>query len=574
MASDPRPAGNPRLELLENRQERPRVRRLGGGGGDDRGVVVVIMAASLAAILVMVAMVLDHSGARRDRAADQVAVDAMALAAAQGLGGSSLSAEVACWNALDYLTVNLPTAADTLESYTDDCTTKFHAVCSSTTTPRTLAITADEYRITFTHPVPDGDALLQGRPAASIDGSRCQRFGIRVQQARNNLWAAGKVDLDVSAVGRFLPGVGDVHAPLVLLADDECEVLEVGGSSKLTVTTSDGSTPGYIAIDSDGSKCGNKVVFNIFGSDPNGKVMADKVGMWAITAGNSGVAYRSELVSPTPVGSSAPVGRSAMDWRYNCDPTKGCPGSGPPYIDQLKAAWGGSGTPTELSWLPGAFQAWSPGRSCSGLSGNTVVPKGNWYVNCGSGGLSTNGRITFKGGNIVSDGPIKAGGGLRINCPGLNANDAGEDPVSCNGGTGQTTIYLRSGDLLGTGSSWGSLLLPQTFVFLANGTFDKSGNQAVTWTAPNDPAYPFDDLLMWTESTSQMKLTGSSTLVLEGTLFAPNAQVVLSGDMDTQALGAQIFANTAQVSGNAELTLKPKVDRMNTVGKGRPLLIR
>lgn len=572
MASDARPDGNPRLKLRENRKERPRVRSR-RGGGDDRGVVVVLMAASLAAILVMVALVLDYSGARRDRAADQVAVDAMALAAAQGLGGSALSAEVACWNALDYLTVNLPTAASTVGSYSDDCTTKFKAACSSATTPRTLAITADEYHITFTHPVPDGDALLQGRPAATIDGSRCQRFGIRVQQARDNLWASGKVDLDVSAVGRFLPGVGDVHAPLVLLADTECEVLSVGGSSQLTVTTADGTTPGYIAIDSNGADCGNKVVFDVSGSDPNGKVIADKVGMWAITAGNAAVAYPSGLVSPSPVGSSAPVGRTAMDWRYNCDPTKGCPGSGPPYIDQLKAAWGGSGTPTELSWLPGTFQAWSPTRACSGLSGNTVVPKGNWYINCGTAGLSSNNRITFKGGNVVSDGPIKAGGGLRINCPGLDANDT-SDPTDCNGATGQTTFYLRSGNLLESGSSWGSLVLPQTFVFLADGTLDKSGNQSVTWTAPNSSTYPFDDLLLWTESTAQMKLTGTSGLVLEGTLFAPNAQAVLAGNMDTQALGAQIFANTAQVSGNAQLTLKPKVDRMNTVGKGRPLLIR
>lgn len=539
----------------------------------ERGAVVLIAAAALGAILLMAAFVLDYSAVRRDREADQVAADAMALAASQGLGGAAKSATVACWAGLDYLVVNLPSTASVIGDYRDDCATQFATVCTGATAARTLSIPAAQYTVTFTHPVPAGNALLDGRAVTTLDGTGCQRFGVRVQQNRGNTWAAGTVSINAQAVSRYLPGVGNVNAPLVLLADDECEVLEVGGSSKLTVEIAESNVPGNIVIDSTGDQCGNKVVFNVFGNDPNGKVIADKVSMWAITSGNGDVAARPELITPQPVAASAPVGRSAMDWRYNCSATNLCPSNDPAYLDELKAAWGGTGTPTALSWMPGAFNTWSPTRSCSGLSGNTVVPKGNWYINCPSG-LSSNGRITFKGGNIVADGPIKAGGGLRINCPGSTNADDFTDPTACGGNEGSTIYYLRSGNLLESGNSYGNMDMRQTFAYLADGTFDKSGNQNVLWTSPSATDHPFEDLLLWTDSNAQIKITGSPSLQLEGTIFAPNAKLVLAGNMDTQSLNAQLFVFRAQIVGNAQLTLSAKQDRMTAVGRGRTSLVR
>src|SRR5690606_7144243 len=109
-------------------------------------------------------------------------------------------------------------------------------------------------------------------------------------------------------------GVGEVQAPLVVLAEHACGALTVGGSSDLTVSTADGS-PGYIAIDSDGSGCGNKkVVLEVNGQ---GAINADQIAMWAL-AQNPDSAYRAGLLNPKPVPSSAPVGRSGVDSRYNC----------------------------------------------------------------------------------------------------------------------------------------------------------------------------------------------------------------------------------------------------------------
>ena len=528
----------------------------------DAGAVIVIVAAAMGAIVMMIALVLDLSGARRDRDADQTAADAMALAGAASLGGSDSTAVAACRAAWGYLVVNLPTSE---MAPAPSCST-FSAACAPTVA-RELVVNVRNHRITITHPVPDHlHALLHDQSSLANDGRPCDRIGIRVQQTRDNLWAAGAVELDVHAVGRLVRGAGDVQAPLVLLSEHACSVLTVSGSSALTVGTASGE-PGYIAIDTDGSECSNpnKVVFDLNGQ---GTVTAGQIAMWALADGDLTSAYSADLLYPEPVASSAPVGRNGMDWRYNCSDANGCPFDEPAHIDDMVAAWGGSGMPSPL----GTFTRWTAsGRSCA-LSGATVVPAGQWYLDCGTAGLSTSGSLTFQGGDIVSDGPIKATGsaGLRVNCSDADPSDdvapatCPMDPPSA------TTMLLRSGDLLDAGK----MELRETTVHLKAGTLRLSGNHTVTWTAPDDPSHRFDDLMLWTTSTAQMKVTGSTSLHLEGILFAPNANVELAGNTGAEALGAQIFARSASLVGGAQLRLVPDEDRILAVGKGHPLLIR
>jgi hypothetical protein len=274
------------------------------------------------------------------------------------------------------------------------------------------------------------------------------------------------------------------------------------------------------------------------------------------------------LLDPLPVASSSPVGRSGMDWRYNCKVANGCPDARPAYIDQLVTAWGGTGDPTPA----GSFTKWTTsGRSCS-PSGNTVVPAGNWYIDCGATGLSTNGTLTFQGGNIVSDGPVKATGtgGLRVNCTDANTADL-IAPATCPTDPPSPSIFvLRSGDLLDAGK----IELRETMVYTKTGTAKLAGNNRVIWTAPDDPTFKFDDLALWTESTALVKITGTTDMEIEGIVFAPGAKVELAGNTGTSALRAQIFANNAELVGGSHLNLVPEEDRILKVGKGRPLLIR
>ncbi len=529
--------------------------------GSDAGAVIVIVAAAMGALLVMVALVLDMSGARRDRDEDQMAADAIALAGTARLGPATDPAVTACIAAWDYLTVNLPTA----KNRPAPACSAFASACSPATA-RSVTATVSEYRITLTHPVPTNSWLLQGQSAASLDGDPCDRFGVRIEQTRANQLAKGSVSLDVHAVGRLLRGVGDAQAPLVLVDEHACGVLTVNGNASLTVNTQSGQ-PGYIDIDSDGSACSNpnKVVLDVNGQ---GSVTAGQIAMWALADGDATSAYSSGVLSPLPIASSARVGRNGMDWKYNCDPAAGCPGSGPAQINAMVADWGGSGAPQP----PGSFTRWTTsGRSCSPV-GITVVPAGNWYIDCGSAGLTAIGSITFQGGNIVSDGPIKASAlaGLRVNCSDADPTD-NVAPANCaTDPPAPTILYLRSGDLLDNSN----IELRETTVYLGSGKVTIAGNNSVIWTAPNDPTFRFDDLLLWTTGTGLISITGNVNLQLEGTIFAPNAAVKLAGSTGGQALGAQIFAATAELVGGAQLTLSPKQDRILAVGKGRPVLIR
>lgn len=514
--------------------------------------MVVIVAAAMGALLVMTALVLDLSGARRDRDADQVAADAMALAAAGSLSQGATTGKSACLAAWNYLTVNLPSTETAPLLSTNPCA-PFDAVCAPAGPTRAIQKTVGSYVITLTHPVPNGHALLEGRTDPSLDGSACQRFGVRIQQSRANLVASGSVALDVDAVARFVPGVGEVSAPLVLLSEHDCEVLTVRGTSGLVVETADGA-PGYIAIDSDGSACNNphRVVLDVDGS---GTITADEVAMWALADGDATGAYSAGLISPQPTASSARVGRSGMEWRYNCSSLNDCPGPGPAHIDDLTAAWGGA-----VGTAPAGFDIWN---DCSPTT-DVVVPPGDWFINCGTQGLSTSKRVTFQGGNVVSDGPISAGGGLRVNCAATSAASCPTDPDA------PSVLYLRSGDLLDNAP----VALRETMVYLGSGLARLAGGNQVTWTAPDDPTHPFDDLLLWTMSPDRMKITGRADLDLEGIIYAPNATVEMAGTAGGSALNAQIFANAAELVGTTTLTLRPETDRMLQVGRGKSLLIR
>jgi hypothetical protein len=523
-------------------------------------------------IVVLVALVLDLGGARRDRDADQVAADAMALAGASGLGGAPRSAQGACQAAWDYVAVNLPTAVG---APAPSCS-PFASACAATTA-REVTTTMGDYRVTFTHPVPDDSALLEDQDETTLDGPPCDRFGVRVQQERDNLWMAGSVDLDLHAVSRYVRGTGDVDAPLVLLEKSACDVLTVNGSGRLVVTTASGD-PGYIDIDSDGLGCDHakSIVLDV---DGNGKITAGAISMWALGGGDPSRAYDSTdkklfdldnpKISPLPTASSAPVGRSALDWRYNCSAANACPDAGgTAAIDDLVASWG-SGFPP----VSDGFKRWTVDghHSCS-PTGATVVPAGNWYIDCGSGGISTNGSVTFQGGNIVSEGPIRAtgSGGIRINCTDGNTSDTSAPAVCPLNPPSPTIFFQRSGNLVRNGD----LELRETFVYLAGGTVDMAGNAKLAWTAPDDPSHRFDDLLVWTESATAIEVNGTVDMQLEGILFAPNATMKLAGNMNGQALGAQIFANRLDLQGTANLELRPKSDRVMNVGRGHPILIR
>jgi Flp pilus assembly protein TadG len=519
--------------------------------------VVVLVAAIMSALLVVVALVVDLGGARTARSKDQNTADAIALAGAAKLDPTGGDNQAGCSAAWAYMVSNTAVAATPGPSCIG-----FAGSCVATTT-RHVAITSGDFTVTFTNPVPDDDAVFSDQPVQAADASACQRFGVQITQTWHNLIQSGSTTINVTAVARFAHSPGSVAAPLILLDPHACQTLTVTGNSHVTTSTSTGQ-PGYVAIDSDGASCpaGNKVIVDATG---NAQITAGAISMWALTTGNTARAYDPADVGvgrafyPAPIASSAPVGRSSVDWAYNCSAASSCPGAGPPAIDQLVAAEG--------TGAPAGFTRWSSLYSCS-PSSDVVVAKGNWYVDCPSG-ISTSATITFRGGNIVTDGPISVGGNgsLRVNCDvALSSTACPTNPATT------STLYIRSGGLSKAGNV--NLVLLETFVYLASGTVSLTGNGTLDWTSPDDSASAFNNLLFWNESSSTMTLTGNVDTTLEGIFFAPNAALSLTGNTSSTGLGAQMFVRTASLTGDSSLTLAPRSDRVLQLGSAGSALIR
>ena len=523
---------------------------------DDRGLVVVIVAASMAALVFVAALVIDLGGARQAKAKDQNSADAIALAGAAKIDPTGSSNQIACTAAWDYVVSNTGLATTPAPT----CST-FSGACAPAT-ERTASATQGDYTITFINPVVNTNAFFTDQAAQPLDGLPCDRFGVRISHSWHYFLRSGTATLNTSALAHFAHSPGDVNAPLVVMDPHACEALVLNGNSHVTMTSSTG-TPGYIAIDSDGANCtsGNKVVVDATGTS---QITAGGIVMWALAVGNTARAYDPADVGPTaaiypaPIASSAPVGRSGMTYAYDCDPTAGCPGSGPSAIDTLVAAVGGTG-------LPSGYTRWSSLYPCS-FSGDVAIPAGNWYIDC-AGGVSTSAKLTFKGGNIVADGPftLTGSGALRTNC------NVGAPADACPGSQASpTTLFLRHGGFNKSGGA--SMTLNQTFVYLADGGIDFSGNGALTWTAPEDETYAFNNLLVWVNNSQPLKFTGNTATTVEGIFYAPDSAATLSGSSGAAGIGAQIFVKTATMSG--DLTLSPRIDRVLKLGGASSALIR
>src|SRR3954447_13796945 len=401
----------------------------------------------MAALVFVAARVIDLGGARQAKAKDQNSADAIALSGAAKIDPTGSSNQAACTAAWSYAVSNTGLAATPAPT----CST-FSGTCAAAT-QRTVSTTQGDYPLTFINPVVNTNAFFDDRAAVAADGLPCDRFGVRITHNWHHFLHQGTTTLSTNALAHFAHSPGDVNAPLVVMDPHACEALTLNGNSHVTMLSATG-TPGYIAIDSDGANCttGNKVVVDATGQS---QITAGGISMWALTTGNSAKAFDPSDVGPTraiypaPVASSAPVGRSGVNYVYNCDPANGCPGPGPSSIATLVAADGGTG-------VPSGYTRWSTTHSCS-YSTDLAVPSGNWYIDCGSGGLSTSANLTFQGGNIVADGPftLTGSGALRTNC------NTGAPSNACPASqSAPTTMYLRHGGFNKSGGA--SMTLKQT----------------------------------------------------------------------------------------------------------------
>jgi hypothetical protein len=344
-------------------------------------------------------------------------------------------------------------------------------------------------------------------------------------------------------------------------------VLESLGSVEI-VAASPGVSPGRIVVDSDGSACATgEYVIQTQGAASitaeNATGVDGVISSWALANGSTNAYESGDHISPAPSPSSGPVGRNPVDWRYNCKAANGCPytSTNGPYIDNLVAAYGGTGQPT-------GFSRYSTSYPCLVQNNVTVtVPTGNWWIDCTSG-LDIKGTVMFGGGsNIVLDTAVDAA--IDVGAQGVWT--IGCTALACTNDPAPSILYLRTGNLDLNGGS--AIKFKEVFTYVtAPGVVDMGGNTSIQWTAP--VGGNFDDLLVWSEASGTINLQGTADMVLEGTFFAPNSLLELQGTPGTSGIATQMFVDRVHAQGNAELRLAARDDRSTLIAANQPFLIR
>lgn len=524
----------------------------------DRGAYAVLYAILVVVLVGMSALVIDLGMQRNDRRANRAAADSGAIAAGAKLGLSGANPLAACKDAMLYTKSSLGLTSTS----TGNCVAVFgapfnvSAKCAANAPIEATEAISNARTIHFTWPVPDDSSYmlqpdherystltLPAQQASALqDGSSCLRVAVAVTQDRDTPFAAVWPDIDATrttvsqsvAVAAPDDGPGDIAAPLVVLDQSSCNALVVGGGGGVTVNAStvvNGiSTPGVIAVDSDGSggedSCNGlkktisapSNVNHIWAIDGNsGKAY---ISSYAMAAGNASKAYDPADVAnctlaktaslaalqatpqahlcPAPIAGSRVTDRPWV-LRYNC--VGSCPQPKPAeplpaprdYVDQW-ARFATATTPTSPSvgWgtpaVPGTYRV----TNCD-VNAPLVVP-GDAYVDCATFRIRQAGRVSFMGravfrGNIDVDSGSGAGGCILF-------NDA--DPAHCTQATAPTYVPLASrladgGNVFVSGDFHvgGSVIVNQVFVYVGQRLNASTGDPSVVnWVAPYGKALP------------------------------------------------------------------------------------
>ena len=549
----------------------------------DRGVVTILFALFAVALLAMVAVVIDIGRVRIARRTSQSAADFAAMAGGQEVADATGDGpRGACVDALDYLRANL----DGIPAGVSLPCDSLPVGCDTSTSAVTVTDggTADPFEIAVTYPVSDADLADPVTGGLRItDGEPCERFGVDVRLVVEALFA-GIVGIDsmptgASAVARGTPASLRQAPNLWLLDPTGCTALSVQGGSQVVVGTT--VAPGLITLDSDGSTCSsNDTTIDVGGSGSRLSALPDNTlppGRFSLVAMTSGqrrcddgnpvaceqVDVDAGILDPQPIRRYSRATRALVDHRFNCRTSypdyhgvkiAGCPSANtrPAYVDNLRAALGESGAPSN-------FQRWSDSYKCN----NPTVPpdlSGNWWVDCRDLRIN-NIDVNFSGGNVLFDGDVTmTGGSLRFNtanpvstlasgCLGVVAGCAGQSAQDA------AYVFFRDGDLKITG---GNLEVNNSAVFLDDGDLQITGGSPPVWSAAR--AGPFTALALWAEKPStRFRINGGASMHLEGVFFTPEADAfTLTGGSPVIPQKAQFISYRLAVSGGGLLTLDPE----------------
>jgi hypothetical protein len=596
----------------------------------DNGAALVLIAVSMMLLIGIAAVAVDLGALRNDIRADRLAADAAVTAGVAEVNPFSGSdAEEACQVAWDYLLLNLDDEGVSVSP--PNCT-----LLAGTCTPgvaREATASEGPYSFVITSPVPDGDLSLMGDQAINtqIDGVECQRLGVSIQRSRDHWFARvlgfGSGSTNVSAVARHAagPGGGEI-VPLLVLEPISCDALYTSGQGRVTVSWFE-DTPGFIVVDSDGSKtgnpnrCGNNTWTIDNKSASQGWIRAiptpapasvpSVILSYALSGALGANPIRSydpsDVVNPVdpaditdpfeqllpqtwfrlypqPSFVSQRITRSAIDHRYNCKaaypdypldldnpslggiPISPCLKAPATHIDDLVLAYG---APVGVPPM-GSFQRWT-----TNLDGTPRYPCTVDDTTWGPANIAVAGDwwVDCPGSGLVvgntkavifSAGNVVVDGNIQLKT--MATLQVNPFPVN------DHVIFIRDGDLIKFAQS--SIFLNQTMVFLQDGRINiGAGSGGLTWTAPL--AGNFEDLALWAEARLQYELGGQATNTLTGTFFTPFADPFgLTGQSGQFQTDAQFITRRLEIKGQGEVKMHPDPDRSTPIPIREVKLIR
>lgn len=562
---------------------------------NEQGAVLLMIAVAMVALLGVAAIALDLAGLRLDRSLATTTADNAAAAGAAELATGG--AQAACETALAYIELNM----DGVGFSGADCTT-MPTSCSAGTAAVSTTATGETWTAVIRYPVPNGDPLLN--PAAigattqtlvADDGIACERIGVEIINDRNYYFAAiigatgGQTDFHAVARGSVGSG-SELAINLLILERYDCSAIKANGNGFITTDAVYNPNtmvlePGWIAVDSDGSGSGcsegviegdgNPSLVRADGPEgcptqsgthttPSGLTAGEGCGEIRVLApGTPGcnlpACSTSGIVNPPPEALPNRITRAPVDHRYNCKSSynfgaawaiAGCPDPPAPYIDNLIAAYGGSGTPS-------GFQRWNAdlGHPChlTGPPSTTISVSGNVHVDCNN--LRTGRNIHFTGGNVIFDGDITLTSGAVL---AINADTSAPYPFAP--ASNAAVFYMRDGEIDKAGQA--SFIAHRTLGYMSpSSSMDMEGGTSgmLLWTAPT--AGNFEDLALWSNGTSDHEFAGQAVLELEGVFFTPVAKIVYTGLGGQDQVDAQFIALQLEAKGNGILTVRPSYNR-------------
>ncbi len=124
-----------------------------------------------------------------------------------------------------------------------------------------------------------------------------------------------------------------------------------------------------------------------------------------------------------------------------------------------------------------------------------------------------------------------------------------------------SSVYLTNGDFRVENGA--NIVANNITIYIKQGNFALTGDVPAVMTAPGcstsacgvGPSIPGVLLYMDKTNTGTVSIEGSSSLEMEGTLFAPNSRLTVSGNTGLKTLKAQLIAKRVEVTGSSGIRL-------------------